>query len=118
MARLAAAEGVYVGDLLPEDAFADWAVAAREEAKATYVEVAKTLGRRAAASGETDRSLRYLMRAIAAEPFYEAAHLALVQALGRAGQRAEARRAYQRYAARMNELDVEPAPFPADDNRS
>ncbi len=46
------------------------------------------------------------------DPFDEGAHLRLVACLERAGRRGEARRRYRGYSARMQEIGVEPAPFP------
>ena len=41
--RLAAAEAAYSGDFLEEDAYEEWALALREEARAAYTEVARAL---------------------------------------------------------------------------
>ena len=60
---------------------------------------------------ETATTFR-LTRPFRIDAFDEAAHLALVQALAGAGRRGDARRAYQRYVARMAELEVEPAAYP------
>jgi hypothetical protein len=43
---LAQAESTYAGDLLEDDPYGDWAVPLREEARATYIEVAHKLARR------------------------------------------------------------------------
>ena len=48
-ASLAAAEATYSGDFLEEDAYEDWAVALREEARAAYTEVARALAEDASA---------------------------------------------------------------------
>ncbi|HUG29698.1 MAG TPA: BTAD domain-containing putative transcriptional regulator [Candidatus Limnocylindria bacterium] len=111
-ARLSAAEASYAGDLLPEDAFSEWAAPAREEARSLYVDVVAALASLVSARGDHPAAVRYLMRAVAVDPFHEGLHLALVEALAAAGQRAEAHRAYRRYVARMSELEVEPASYP------
>ena len=47
----------------------------------------------------------------------EPAHLGLVAALERAGRHGEARRRFRAYCARMDEIGVESAPFPAPQSR-
>jgi ATP/maltotriose-dependent transcriptional regulator MalT len=111
--RLVAAEAVYAGDFLEEDAYEDWAVALREEARATYISVARVLGEDALARGERDLAARYLLRSLEKDPYDEEAHLMLVELLASGGRHGEARRAYRTYAARMEEIQVEAVPFPA-----
>jgi ATP/maltotriose-dependent transcriptional regulator MalT len=111
--RLVAAEAVYAGDFLEEDAYEDWAVALREEARATYISVARLLGEDALARGERDLAARYLLRSLEKDPYDEEAHLTLVELLASGGRHGEARRAYRTYAARMEEISVEAVPFPA-----
>jgi DNA-binding SARP family transcriptional activator len=109
---LEAAEARYSGDLLPEDLYADWAIAPREKARGLYVRVASALADLAGGNGDPGLAGRYLMRAVAVEPYDEGAHLGLVRALDADGRRSDARRAYQAYVGRMAELEVEPAPYP------
>jgi DNA-binding SARP family transcriptional activator len=111
--HLVAAERGYVGDFLEEDPFADWAVALREEARTAYVAVARALAEEAAAASDHDAALRYFLRILERDPYDEQAHLGLVRAFAGAGRHGEARRAYRGYCARMDDLDVEPAVFPA-----
>jgi DNA-binding SARP family transcriptional activator len=113
--RLQAAEGAYAGDLFEEDAYADWAVAPREEARSLYIQVARAVAGVLATRGDEDAAVRYLMRIIARDPFDEPAHLGLVRSLNRGRHHGEARRAYQAYVARMAELEIEPAPYPVAD---
>jgi DNA-binding SARP family transcriptional activator len=61
--------------------------------------------------------VRYLLRMLERDPYDEDAHLALVGALRAAGRHGEARRRYRTYEDRMSELDVEPAPYPAESRR-
>src|SRR5690606_10105705 len=110
---LAAAEGAYVGDAFPEDPYEDWTVSARERARAGYIWVARTLAADAAATGDTATAVRCYLRVLEHDAFDEGAHLGLVATLLAAGQRGEARRAYQAYSLRMAEIGVEAAPFPA-----
>jgi ATP/maltotriose-dependent transcriptional regulator MalT/DNA-binding SARP family transcriptional activator len=106
--RLEYAESCYAGDFLEEDAYADWAVPLREEARAMYIGAARTLAGEAGPAGT-----RYLLRILERDPYDEEAHLSLVAVLATAGAHGEARRAYRRYVACMEEIGVEAVPFPA-----
>ena len=114
-ARLSAAEAAYAGDLLEEDLYEDWAVAAREQARDMYVRVARCLAADAHAAGDHDGAVRFLLRVLERDAYDEEAHLALVLALVDAGRHGEARRAFRVYRGRMDEVGVEPASFPASD---
>jgi DNA-binding SARP family transcriptional activator len=111
--RLAAAEALYSGEFLEEDAYEDWAVPLREEARATYISVARALGEDALERGEHDLAARYFLRTLEKDPYDEDVHLALVALHEAAGRHGEARRAYRTYVARMEEIAVEAAPFPS-----
>jgi DNA-binding SARP family transcriptional activator len=111
--RLEYAEARYAGDFLEADAYEDWAVALREEARAVYVRVARVLADRALETGQPEAGGRQLRRILERDAYDERAHLALVSSLEAAGQHGEARRAYRAYSARMDEIDVEPAPYPS-----
>jgi DNA-binding SARP family transcriptional activator len=111
--RLVAAEAAYTGEFLEEDAYEDWAVALREEARATYTAVVRALADDALRRGDVDATTRYALRALECDPYDESAHLGLVGALDGAGRHGEARRRFRLYCARMDELGVESAPFPA-----
>jgi len=112
---LAAAESAYGGELLVEDPYADWASDLREEARATYLEIARSLAGRAAAMGDADGAVRLYLRILEPDPFDEDAHLGLIRTLAGAGRHGEARRRYGVYAARMADLEVEAAPYPSRD---
>ena len=112
-ARLAAAEAAYAGDLLEEDLYEEWAVAAREQARDMYVRVARCLAGDAHAAGDHDGAVRLLLRVLERDAYDEEAHLALVLVLVEAGRHGEARRAFGVYRGRMDEVGVEPASFPA-----
>jgi ATP/maltotriose-dependent transcriptional regulator MalT/DNA-binding SARP family transcriptional activator len=112
LALVAEAEELYAGDFLEEDPYEDWAVALREEARATYIAVVRTLANAAFADGDFDGAVRYHLRLLERDPFDEDAHLGLVSTLEGAGRHGEARRCYRTYVARMGELGVESAPFP------
>jgi DNA-binding SARP family transcriptional activator len=109
--RLEQAEAAYAGDFLDEDPYEEWAIPLREECRATYVEVAHALAADRPVDDD-DASARYLLRILTRDAYDERAHLRLVAALERLGRRAEARRAYRRYVARMGEIGVAPTAFP------
>ncbi len=54
LALLTSAEAAYAGDFLEEDRYEDWAVPLREEARAAYLAVTRTLARIAAVAVEHD----------------------------------------------------------------
>ena len=110
---LAAAEVAYVGDAFPEDPYEDWTVSSRERARASYLWVARTLADDSAAAGDGATAVRCYLRVIEHDPYDEHAHLGLVGTYLAAGQQGEARRAYRAYCARMDDIGVEAAPFPA-----
>jgi DNA-binding SARP family transcriptional activator len=55
---------------------------------------------------------RLLVRLLAADPYDEQAHRALVASLVRSGRHGEARRAFRRWTAAMRSIDA-PVPDPA-----
>jgi ATP/maltotriose-dependent transcriptional regulator MalT/DNA-binding SARP family transcriptional activator len=111
--RMIRAEAAYRGDVLEADVYSDWAIPLREEARATYVRLARALATDARLAGEHDAAIRLLLRVLERDRFDEPAHLDLVRTLAAAGRHGEARRRYREYAARMAEIDVEAAAFPA-----
>jgi DNA-binding SARP family transcriptional activator len=113
--RLAAAEAAYTGDFLEEDAYEEWAIGIREECRAVYTQVVRALADEARARGDTDPATRFYLRILERDPYDESAHLGLVTALEAAGRHGEARRCFRTYCARMDEIGVESAPFPAVD---
>ena len=113
LAHFEAAEALYAGDFLEEDAYEDWASALREDAIARYASVLRALGEAALARGDHDTVVRYQLRIIERDAWDERAHLDLIACLQTAGRHGEARRRYGAYAARMRELDLPAAGFPA-----
>jgi DNA-binding SARP family transcriptional activator len=111
-AALQAAEADYHGEFLGEDPYEDWAVPAREAARNAYQQSLRTLADLALGRSDPDMAAGYLRRQLEHDPYDEPVHLKLVAALAAAGHHGEARRAYQRYATRMEELNVEAAPLP------
>lgn len=111
-AMLATVESSYTGDVFEDDPYSDWHVPLREEARSTYLTVARALADRRAAAGDHDDAVRLLLRVLEREPYDEGAHLQLVSLLVQAGRHGDARRRYQHYSDRMRELDLEPRSFP------
>jgi DNA-binding SARP family transcriptional activator/tetratricopeptide (TPR) repeat protein len=106
------AEALYTGDFLEEDAYEEWALVAREEARAVYFEVLHSLADTARRSERHEDLARYARRVLERDAYDERAHLDLVSALDHAGRHGEARRAYGAYCARMEEIGVESTSFP------
>jgi DNA-binding SARP family transcriptional activator len=109
---LASAEAAYSGDVLESDPYAEWFVSAREVARATYLAVAQALAAVRRKSGAAEDAIRLWLRVLEHEPYDEAAHLSLVEAMAAVGRHGDARRRYQHYVERMRELDIEPRAFP------
>jgi DNA-binding SARP family transcriptional activator len=110
---LEAAVVAYRGDFLEENPYDDWAVPAREEAREAYVTTARALAVHAAASADPDSAVLHFLRILGIDRYDEPACLGLVTALADAGRHGEAHRHYVNYRCAMDELRVEPAPFPS-----
>lgn len=110
--ELVGAEAAYTGDFLEEDAYEDWAAPLREQARAAYLHTARVLADESKVLGDSQSAQRYLLRILERDVYDEDAHLELVSTLVCARHHGEARRAYRIYCTRMEEIDVEPAPFP------
>jgi DNA-binding SARP family transcriptional activator len=108
---LTSAEESYGGDLLEDDLEASWVVDRREELRARYVAVARTLAGLVVAS-DPDHALRLLLRVLDRDGYDEPAHLAVCRTLLRAGRHGEARRRHRIYAERMAELGLPAVAFP------
>ena len=112
--ELLRAEASYRGDFLEEDAYEEWAVAVREQARATYLQVVRVLAGDSIEADDPPTAQRYLLRILERDAYDEGAHLSFVRALLAERRHGEARRAYRLYCARMEEIEVEAAPFPRD----
>ena len=110
--RLEHAFALYRGDFLPEEPYADWAVSLREEARALAIEIAYALAQEAETAGRHDEAARFCLRILDRDAYDERAHLTLAGNLVAAGRHGDARRQYRAYCRRMDEIGVEPAPFP------
>ena len=111
-ASLTAAANAYGGDFLDEDPYEDWAIPLRDEARTTCVSVLHALAGLAESAGAVDEAIHHQQRILDLDPWNEAAHVGLVRVMERAGRHGEARRYFQAYASRMNELGVPVEPFP------
>jgi ATP/maltotriose-dependent transcriptional regulator MalT/DNA-binding SARP family transcriptional activator len=112
LAALSSAESRYLGALLEEFPYADWATAPREEARAEFMSIAGMLASEETADGNHDAAARWYLRILEQDAYNEPAHLELVMAMTAAGRHGTARRLYGNYVTRMAELEVEPAAFP------
>lgn len=111
ISALMSAYTLYRGDFLESDAYEEWALALREEARAAFIGVALALGDLASDQGNYEAAVAYHSNVLARDPYAEPAHLGLVRAALIAGRHGEARRHYETYVRRMVELEIEPAPF-------
>lgn len=111
-AHLVTAETTYGGELLEGWPMQPWLAIERDDAAELYLQVVMALVDIEEERGDSHGAVRLLLRVVERDPFDEAAHLRLVSCLERAGRRGESRRRYRAYTARMQEIGVEPAPFP------
>ena len=113
LALFRAALGIWRGEPLPEDTYADWAQADRRRLGLAYLEAldgaaAAALESAGAAAGEAEA---WAGRAVAAEPLREPSVLLLVRALAAAGDQAGALAAFDRYRDRLAaETGLDPTP--------
>ncbi|MGH2790236.1 MAG: BTAD domain-containing putative transcriptional regulator [Actinomycetota bacterium] len=110
--HLARAESLYAGDFLEEDLYEDWSAGLREEARDSYVKVARALAEMAAGRRDDEAAVRYLLRILERDAFDEQAYLELIGTLSSAGRHGEARRWYGAYSRQMEEIGIEAAAFP------
>jgi DNA-binding SARP family transcriptional activator len=106
--RLDAAVALHRGEFLPEDLYAEWASATRDQARATYLGCVRGLAERAAAVDDHDGVVAQMRRVLETDPFDTDAHIRLIVTLHRAGHLGEARRAHDSYAGKMRELGLVP----------
>jgi DNA-binding SARP family transcriptional activator/Tfp pilus assembly protein PilF len=111
VATLEAAAALYPAPVLDGEPAADWVTEAAEELRDLVVEVKRTLVRLLEADTDAERSIGWSTSLLNDDPFDESAHRALIRALVRVRRFGEARRAYERYVARMTQLDVTPEPL-------
>jgi ATP/maltotriose-dependent transcriptional regulator MalT/DNA-binding SARP family transcriptional activator len=109
LAVFTTAAAAYTGDFLEENPYDDWAVAVREEARAAYVSGLRLMARH---TTDADMAITHLLRILETDRYDEEAHLGLVRTLADARRHGEAHRHYLNYRRAMDELEVEPSPFP------
>ncbi len=97
------------GELFESDPDAPWAVESRAAAHTTLVQACADAGERALADGSWDDAIALARRALTLDPLSEPCVRVLVEALWRAGRRAEALRAFDRLRCTLaDELGVDP----------
>ncbi len=108
---LTQALGLYRGDLLEEDPYAEWVLLERERLKERYLDALLELAELHAQSGELDRAVVVCRRALARDEFRESAYRALMRYHALAGDVAAALNTYERCRAMLQEeFGAEPAP--------
>ena len=115
LASFRAALGIWRGEPLPEDTYADWAQADRRRLSLAYLEALD--GAAAAALESADavaaagEAAAWARQAIAAEPLRESSVLLLVRALAAAGDQAAALAAFDEYRDHLAaETGLDPTP--------
>jgi DNA-binding SARP family transcriptional activator len=106
------AQSEYDGDFLEEDLYTDWSVPLREEARNAYVSITRALAKLFESAGDRDSAAHHWRRLLERDGWNTEAHLGLARCLAGQGRHGEARRRYEMYRARMDELGVEAEPFP------
>ena len=100
---------LYVGDLLPEDRFADWVETRRAQLRASVVRLLLDHASAREASGDPRGALASLERLVAIDALHEDAHARLMRLAAVGGDRHVALRWYTRLVAGLrDELGVNP----------
>jgi pimeloyl-ACP methyl ester carboxylesterase/DNA-binding SARP family transcriptional activator len=102
---------IYTGEFLPEEVDDDWAIGARNEARAAFTASARRLAALAQSDGDHDTAAVLARRLIEVDRYDETAHQLLVQSLLATGDTAAARNAHQLWARYLSEIDVTIPPF-------
>src|SRR5262245_51087773 len=101
--------GLYAGDLLSEDLYADWCVRRRDQLRASYQELLRKLAKLYMETGQRQDAITHLEKLIHSDPSNEEAHRELMRLYVSAGRRAEALRQFRRCAdAVRRDLDADP----------
>ncbi len=105
-----AARELYRGELLPDDRYADWAVAPREALAQDYLALLAQLAGIQERDGDREAAKETLRELLEHDPADEAAHRSLMRHHAAGGERRMALRQYERLrAALARELEVEPS---------
>jgi len=95
VARLQEAISLYAGELLP-GYLDEWAEPERGRLGLLFVEALNALAQALGGAGDTVRATDFALRAVAADPLHEGAHLTLMRLYAQAGRAQEALRQYDR----------------------
>ena len=110
LADLLAARAMYVGEPLPDDRYADWAVGFRENLAQDHLAVLARIAELQERAGRYDAATDALRELLELEPTDEAAHRALMRVYALDDRRQLALRQFERLRTILGrELDVEPA---------
>jgi pimeloyl-ACP methyl ester carboxylesterase/DNA-binding SARP family transcriptional activator len=101
----------YTGELLPEDRYEEWIIAARSEAQTRFVASGHRLAQAALASDDHATVVDLAAHLITADRYDEQAHRLLVLAHQATGMDSAARQAHQRWAEAMTEIDATVPPL-------
>jgi DNA-binding SARP family transcriptional activator len=102
---------IYTGDLLPQDAYEDWAILSRERLKHLRLEVLLGLAQVLEEREEIDGAVQTLRQVLEVDHAHEEAHGRLMLLLARSGHRQLALRQYlQLVSALEEELGAQPDP--------
>jgi pimeloyl-ACP methyl ester carboxylesterase/DNA-binding SARP family transcriptional activator len=96
------------GPVLPEDAYEDWAIAARGRIGAAVTSARRRLATDAMEQERWDDAAQHAWAMLELDEFDERAHETLVRSLAAGGRHGEARLAADRYRSCMVELGVQP----------
>lgn len=99
----------YRADVFADEPYEEWSVAVREEARGGYVSALRMLAQITRKRGRTGAAVAHLLRLLSVDPYDEAGHRALIEALVAGGQHGEAQRARDRYREAMRAIGVKPA---------
>jgi DNA-binding SARP family transcriptional activator len=108
----AAAVALFTGDLLPEDRYADWAAARREQLRDLYLELVFDWARLSEAAGDVPGAIAALRHAVAQDPPNEDLRARLIRLYALDGQRHSALRQYRVLEDTLRR-DLEADPDPA-----
>ncbi len=101
----------YTGDLLPEDRYEDWNIAARSEAQTRFVASGHRLAEAAMASDDHTTVIDLGTKLIAADQYDERAYRLVVLAHQATGTESAARQVHQRWVEAMTEIDATVPPL-------
>lgn len=105
----AAVVAAHRGPVLPEEAYDDWAMAARQRFATAVASARRRLASDAIGQRRWDEAAGHALAMLEVDDYDERAHEVLVRSLLADGRHGEARVAADRYRARMTELGIEPS---------